>query len=97
MSGICLFCIHAQSLPQPKNRLFGKPMNDITDFLIGKSTPAQMIFCHEHPDKHWEANALNFSCGKFAKAPFEQTKKRIDFYKQSNKFNPAYEQISLNI
>lgn len=97
MSGICLFCIHAQARPQPKSRCFGKTQPEINRILLGADSSTAMIFCHENPDKHWDVNAIGFSCEKFSKSSYEQINKRIQFYKHSKNFNPIYEQIALNI
>lgn len=98
MSGICLFCQFAQSRPQPKNQLANRPMSVITDFLLGQPGNLHLkIFCHEKPDKHWEANVIDYQCDKFIKADYSQISKRIAFYKKSPYFNPTLEQISINL
>lgn len=97
MSGICLFCAHAQARPQPRSRCFGKSQPEINKILLESNPSSPMIFCHENPKQHWEMNAISFSCECFAKAEFFQIDKRIAFYKQSPSFNPVYEQLAVNI
>lgn len=98
MSGICLFCKFAQSRPQSKNKLANSSMSVIIDFLLDQPRNLHLkIFCHENPEKHWEANVIDYQCNKFIKANYSQISKRIAFYKKSPSFNPNLEKISINL
>lgn len=98
MSGICLFCAHAKSTPQRRNNLSGHPVPKVLEYLLGGQEGNFLkIFCHERPEKHWEANSIEFSCDEFKKADYSQIRKRITFFKKSKNFNSALEQIATNL